>query len=115
MGVRNPEKRDKENKKCLQQKYKNIRLFDDEDNQIFMISPENSEFKGPTKRTKQYCVVGQPLNCRNAYNLDLLVSREINDDFMLLIKGVEQDSDLGVKIVHPSIDDDSKATDSDKE
>ena len=33
---------------------------------------------------------------------------------MLLVKGVEQDPDLGVKIVHPSIDDDGKATDSDK-
>ena len=84
-------------------------------NQTYIISPEHLELKGSTKRTKQYCVVGQPLNCINAYNLYLLVSREINDDFMLLIKGVEQDSDLGVKIVHPSIDDDSKATDSDKE
>ena len=34
---------------------------------------------------------------------------------MVLIKWVEQDPDLGVKIVHPSIDDDSKDTDSDKE
>ena len=34
---------------------------------------------------------------------------------MVLIKGVEQDHDLGVKIVHPSIDDDIKATDSDEE
>ena len=34
---------------------------------------------------------------------------------MVLIKGVEQEPDLGVKIVHPSIDDDSEATDSDKE
>ena len=34
---------------------------------------------------------------------------------MVLIKGVEQDPDLGVKIVHPSINDDSEATDSDKE
>ena len=31
------------------------------------------------------------------------------------LKGVEQYPDLGVKIVHPSIDDDSKATESDKE
>ena len=36
--------------------------------------------------------------------MDLLISREINDNFMVLIKGVEQDPDLGVKIVHPSID-----------
>ena len=33
---------------------------------------------------------------------------------MVLIKGVEQDPSLGVKIVHPSIDDDIKATDSEK-
>ena len=47
--------------------------------------------------------------------MDLLVSREINDDFMVLIKVVEQDPDLGVKIFHPSIDDDSEAMGSDKE
>ena len=47
--------------------------------------------------------------------MDLLISSDINDDFMVLIKGVEQDSDLGVKIVHPSVDDDSKATDTDNE
>ena len=34
---------------------------------------------------------------------------------MLLINGIEQDPDLGVKIVHPSIDGDSEAIDSDKE
>ena len=34
---------------------------------------------------------------------------------MVLIKGVEQDPDMGVIIVHPSIDDDSKDTYSDKE
>ena len=34
---------------------------------------------------------------------------------MVLIKRVEQDPDLGVKTVHPSIDNDSEATDSDKE
>ena len=34
---------------------------------------------------------------------------------MVIIKGFEQDPDLGVNIFHPSIDDDSKATDSDKE
>ena len=34
---------------------------------------------------------------------------------MVLIKGVEQDPYMGVKIVHPSIDDYSKATYSDKE
>ena len=80
-----------------------------------MIYPEILEFKGPTRRNKQYCVVGQPLDWRDGDNLDLLLSIDINDDFMVLIKGVEQDPDLGVKIVHPSIDDDSEATDSDKE
>ena len=44
--------------------------------------------------------------------MDLLISRDINDDFILLIKGVGQDPYLGVKIVHPSIDDDSKAIES---
>ena len=34
---------------------------------------------------------------------------------MVLIKGGEQDPDMGVKTFHPSIDDDSKATYSDKE
>ena len=34
---------------------------------------------------------------------------------MVLIKGFEQDPDMGVKIDHPSIDYDSKATDSEKE
>ena len=34
---------------------------------------------------------------------------------MLLIKGVEQHPDRGVKIIHPSIDDHSEATYSDKE
>ena len=34
---------------------------------------------------------------------------------MVLIKGVEQDPDMGVKIFHPSIDDYGEATDSDKE
>ena len=34
---------------------------------------------------------------------------------MVLIKIIEQDPDLGVKMVHSSIDDDSEAADSDKE
>ena len=42
--------------------------------------------------------------------MDVLISREINDDFMLVFKGVEQDPYLGLNIVRPSIDDDSKAT-----
>ena len=46
-------------------------------------------------------MVGQPLNWRDGDILDLLISRDINDDLMVLIKLVEQDPDLGVKIVHP--------------
>ena len=34
---------------------------------------------------------------------------------MVLFKGVEQDPDMGVKQFHPSIDDDSEDTNSDKE
>ena len=104
-----------DNEKCLLQKYKNIRSLDDEDNQTYIIAPENLEFKGPIIRNKQYCVVGQTLNWRDGDNLDLLISREINDDFTVLIKGFEQDPDLGVKIVHPSIDYDIDVIDSDKE
>ena len=80
-----------------------------------MTAPENFEFKGTTRRNKQYFVVGQPLDCRDGDNLDLLISIDINDDYMVLIKGVEQDPDLGVNCFHPSIDDDSEAIDSDKE
>ena len=47
--------------------------------------------------------------------MDLLVSREINDYFLVLIKGFEQEPDMGVKFFHPSIDDDSKATESEIE
>ena len=60
-------------------------------------------------------MVGKPLNWRGGDNLDLLISIEIDDDFMVLIKGVEQDPDLGVKNFHLSIDDYSEATDSYKE
>ena len=60
-------------------------------------------------------MVGQPLDGRDGDNLDLPISRYINNDFMVLIKGFEQDPDLGENIVHPSIDDDIEATDSDKE
>ena len=90
-------------------------FFDDEDIQIYMIAPENLQFKGPTRRNKQYCVVGKTLDWRDGDDLELLISREINDDFMVLIKGVEQDPGLGVNFFHPSIDDDRKATDIDKE
>ena len=47
------------------------------------------EFKDPTIRNNQYCVVGQTLNCMGGDHLDLLISIEINDYFMVLIKGVE--------------------------
>ena len=80
---------------------KNIRFLDDEDNQIYMIAPENLEFKGPTRRNKQYCVVGHPIDWRDGDNLDPLISIDINDYFMVLIKGVEQDPDMGMKTVHP--------------
>ena len=93
--------RDQENEQRLLYKYKNIRFFDDEYNQTYMITPVNLEFKGSTRRNNQYCVVGQTLNWRDGDNLDLLISRYINDDFMVLIKGFEQDTDLGVKIIHP--------------
>ena len=73
------------------------------------------DFKGPTRRNKQYCVVGQPLDWGDVVNLDLLISREINDYLMVRIKVVEQDPDLGVNILHPSIDDNREATDSEKE
>ena len=76
-------------------------FLDDDYNQTYMISPEKLEFKGPTRSNKQYFLVGKPLNFSYGYNVDILVSREINDDFMVLIKGVEQDPDMGLKIVHP--------------
>ena len=60
-------------------------------------------------------MVWQPLDWKDGDNLELLVSREINDDFMVLIKVFEQDPDLGVKNFHPLIYDDSEATDSYKE
>ena len=78
-----------DNEQRLLQKYKNIRLLDDEDNQTYTIAQENLEFKGTTRRNKQYCVVRQPLDWRDVDNLDLLISKDINYDLMLLIKGVE--------------------------
>ena len=66
-----------------------------------MIAPENLEFKGIIRRNNQYCVVGQPLDWWDGDDLELLISKYINDDFMVLIKGVEQNPDLGAKIVHP--------------
>ena len=41
-------------------------------------------------------MVGHPINWRDGYDLDLLISRDINEYFMLLIKGVEQDPGMGV-------------------
>ena len=70
--------------------------------------PRKLDFKGTTRNNKQYYVVGKPLNWRDGDNVDLLISREINDDIMVCVKVVEQDPYLGVKIVHPLIDDDSK-------
>ena len=107
--------RDQDNKQQLLHKYKNIRFLDNEDNKTYIISPENLEFKGPTRRNKQYRLVGNPLDWRDGDNLDLLIPRDISDDLMAIIKVFEQDRDLGVRIVHPSIDDDSEATDSDEE
>ena len=66
-----------------------------------MIAPENLEFKRTTRGNKQYYVVGHTLDWRDEDNLNLLISRDINDYFMLLIKGVEQDPDLGVNCFHP--------------
>ena len=97
-------KLDQENEQRLPQKYSNLRLLDDEKNQTYMIVPENLDFKGPTRRSKQNCVFGQP------YNVNLLISRNINGDLMLLIKGFEQEPDPGVNFFHPSNNDDSEAT-----
>ena len=104
-----------ENEKRLLQKYKNIRFLDDEDNQTYIIAPEKLEYKGHIRRNKQFFVVGQSLDRRDGDNMDLLISININDYFMVLIKGFEKDPDLGVKIVHPSIDNDSEATESEIE
>ena len=48
---------DQENEQHLLQKYKNICFLDNEDNQTYMIPPENFNFKAPTRSNKQYCVV----------------------------------------------------------
>ena len=85
-----------ENEQCLLQRYNNIRFLDDEDNQTYMSAQENFEFKGLTIRNKQYSVVGKPLDWKDEDNLELLIQRNTNDDFIVLIKGVEQDHDLRV-------------------
>ena len=87
--------RDQENEQLILHKYKNIRFLDDEDNQTYMIAPGNLEFKGATRRNKQYCVVGNPPDWRDGDNLDILISRYINDDFMVIIKGFEEVPDMG--------------------
>ena len=102
--------RDQENEQSLLQKYNNIRFLDDDDNQNSMIAPENLEFKGTTRRNKKYCVVGQPIDWRDWDNMYLLISRDINYDFMAIAKGFEQEPDLGVNFFHPSINDDSEDT-----
>ena len=106
---------DQENEQRLLQKYNNIRFLDDGDNKTYIIDPESLEFKGNTRSNKQYCVVGHTLNCKDGDNVDLLFSKDINDDFMVLIKVVEQDPDMGVKTFHQSIDDNSEATDGEKQ
>ena len=49
---------DQENEQRLLHKYKKLTFLDDEDNQTYMIAPENLEFKGPNRRNNQYCMVG---------------------------------------------------------
>ena len=44
--------KDQENEQHLLQKYRNIKLLDDEGNNTYMISPENLGFKGTTRRNK---------------------------------------------------------------
>ena len=61
-----------ENEQQLLHKYKNIRFLEDEYNQTYIIAPENLVVKGNTRGNKQYCLVGQPLNCRDGDNVDLL-------------------------------------------
>ena len=82
-------KRDQENEQLLLKKYKNLRFLDDEENQTYIIAPENLEFKVPTINNNKYCVVRHPLNWRYGDNVDLLVSRYINDYCILIIKVVE--------------------------
>ena len=63
-----------------------------------MLAPDILDFNGTARRNNQYCLVGQPLDWRYGGNLDLLISIEINDDFMVLIKGFEKDPDMGLKL-----------------
>ena len=52
-----------ENEQRLLHKYNNIRFLDDEENQTYIIAPENLNIKGPTRSNKQHYVVGKPLKC----------------------------------------------------
>ena len=85
---------DQENKQQLLQKYKNLSFLDGEENQTDRIDPENLDFKRPNRRNKRYCVVGQPLDW-NGDNVDLIISRQINDNFVVIIKGVDKYPDMG--------------------
>ena len=78
-----------------------------------MIASDILDFKGTTITNNHYCMVGQPLNWRYGNNVNLLISIETNEYFIVLIKEFELDPDMGVKMVHPSIYDDSEATYSD--
>ena len=60
-----------------------------------MTAPENLYFKGLNRSNKQYCVVGKTLYWRDGDYFGLLISRDINDDFVVLVKVVDQDPDLG--------------------
>ena len=76
-----------ENDQNLLHKHKNLRFLDDKDNQTYMIGPEKLKFKRNTIRNEKYCVVGKTLNWRDGDNVDLLISIDINDNLMVLIKG----------------------------
>ena len=57
-----PRTLDQVNEQRFLQKYNNIKSLDDEDDQTYMTAPENLDFKGPTRRNKQYFVVRRPLD-----------------------------------------------------
>ena len=72
-------------------------------------------FKVPQEGIRSIVWLVSPIDKRDRGYVDLLVSRDTNDDFMVLVKGFEQDPDLVTKKFHPSIDDDSKAIEIEKE
>ena len=88
-------KKDSVHEARLLEKYKYIRFRDDEDDQLYEVAPENLEFKGK-RRHKHYCVVGQPLGFKDGDSEDLLISRDINEDLHVLIRGTEQDPELHI-------------------